>query len=126
MNIEDLTIKQAKELACLFGTAQSVSNKVECEIVGLYAIIRTYSAGIWFGKVLKKESNEIILGEARRLYYWKTLNKGVSLSEVSIYGLHNDSKVCEAVGKVWLSPIEIIHCTDGAIKNIKEQKNYVA
>ena len=126
MNIEDLTIKQAKELACLFGTAQNVTNQVQCEMVGVYAIIRTYSAGVWFGKVLKKESNEIILGEARRLYYWKTLNRGISLSEVSIYGLHSDSKVCEAVNKVWLSPVEIIPCTEISIKNIKEQKNYVA
>ena len=46
MNIEDLTIKQAKELACLFGTAQNVTNQVQCEMVGVYAIIRTYSAGV--------------------------------------------------------------------------------
>ena len=124
MNINDLTIGQAKELACLFGQAQTVTQ--ECEMVGVYAIIRTYSAGVWFGKVLKKSGAEIILGEARRLYYWKTANSGISLSEVSIHGLHKDSKVCEEVEKIWLQPIEIIPTTKAAEENIKGQKNYVA
>ena len=124
MNINDLTIGQAKELACLFGQAQTATQ--ECEMVGVYAIIRTYSAGVWFGKVLKKSGAEIILGEARRLYYWTTANKGISLSEVSIHGLSTDSKVCEAVDRIWLQPIEIIPTTQKAEENIKGQKNYVA
>ena len=125
MDINDLTIGQAKELACLFGQAQTVSTQ-ECEMVGMYAIIRTYSAGVWFGKVLKKSGAEIILGEARRLYYWKTTDKGISLSEVSLTGVHENSKVCAAVEKVWLQPIEIIPCTNEATINLKGQKNYVA
>jgi hypothetical protein len=94
-------------------------------MVGTYSIIRTHSAGVWFGKVLQKEGNEIILGEARRLYYWKTANRGISLSEVAIAGLDSSSKVCAAVEKVWLQPIEIIPCTDVAIENIKSQKSFV-
>ena len=127
MNINDLTIGQAKELACLFGNKDDVSidDNIDCEVLGTYAVIRTYSAGVWFGKVLKKSGNEIILGEARRLYYWKT-NGGISLSEVSLTGLHSTSKVCEAVDKIWLQPIEIIPCTQVAIDSIRGQKNYVA
>jgi hypothetical protein len=122
INIKDLTLEQITELKCLF---ENMTIKGCNEMVGTYSIIRTYSAGVWFGKVLQKEGNEIILGEARRLYYWKTANKGISLSEVSIAGLDNSSKVCEAVEKVWLQPIEIIPCTDVAIENIKSQKSYV-
>lgn len=126
MDINNLTIGQAKELACLFGNSGGAGQNNECEMVGTYSIIRTYSAGVWFGKVLKKSGNEIILSEARRLYYWQTANKGISLSEVSIHGLTDNSKVCEAVEKIWLQPIEIIPCTAVAIKNIQEKKNYVA
>jgi hypothetical protein len=126
MDINNLTLGQAKELACLFNNGGVSAQNNECEMVNTYSIIRTYSAGVWFGKVLKKSGNEIILGEARRLYYWQTVNKGVSLSEVSIHGLTDNSKVCEAVEKVWLQPIEIIPCTTTAIKNIQEKKNYVA
>jgi hypothetical protein len=122
INIKDLTLEQIAELKCLF---ENITSKGCNEMVGTYSIIRTYSAGVWFGKVLQKEGGEIILGEARRLYYWKTANKGISLSEVANAGLDNSSKVCEAVEKVWLQPIEIIPCTDVAIENIKSQKSYV-
>ena len=128
MDIKDLTLRQINELKCLFGKNEVIAqcSEIDREVVGTYAIIRTYSAGVWFGKVLIKKENEIILGEARRLYYWKTLNKGISLSEVSLHGLHEDSKICEALEKVWLQPIEIIPCSNTAKENIKGQKNYVA
>lgn len=128
MDIKDLTLRQVDELKCLFGKNEVIiqCNGIDNEVIGVYAIIRTYSAGVWFGKVLVKEQNEIILGEARRLYYWVTANKGISLSEVSIHGLSTNSKVCEALDKVWLQPVEIIPCTDTAKENIKGQKNYVA
>ena len=128
MDIKDLTLRQVDELKCLFGKNEVIAqcDDINSQLVGTYAIIRTYSAGVWFGKVLIKKENEIILGEARRIYYWQTLNKGISLSEVSLHGLHTDSKVCEALDKVWLQPVEIIPCSDIAKENIKGQKNYVA
>lgn len=127
MKIDELTIGEAKELACLFGGSTSnkeVKNSIDCDVIDTFSIIRTYSAGVWFGKVLKKSSNEIILGNARRLYYWQT-NGGISLSEVSLTGLSNNSKVCAEVEKIWLQPIEIIPCTKEAIESIQSKKDYV-
>ena len=125
-SIEDL--KKAKELMCILDVlnGKEEAQRGECELVGTYSIIRTYSAGVWFGKVLRKKENEIILGEARRLYYWQVDGGGISLSEISIHGLTDNSKVCEAVEKIWLQPIEIIPCTEKAIKSIQSKKNYVA
>lgn len=125
MDIKDLTLRQVDELKCLFENKENV-NSINAQLVGTYVIIRTYSAGVWFGKVLIKEENEIILGEARRIYYWQTPNKGISLSEVALYGLHTDSKVCESLEKVWLQPVEIIPCSNLSKESIKGQKNYVA
>ena len=124
-SIEDL--KKAKELMCILDVlnGKEAPQRGECELVGTYSIIRTYSAGVWFGKVLRKQENEIILGEARRLYYWQVDGGGISLSEISIHGLTNNSKVCEAVEKIWLQPIEIIPCTEKAIKSIQSKKSYV-
>lgn len=101
-----------------------MSKKIKEYVLGKKCIIRTYSAGVWYGKVEIKEKGEIILKNARRLYYWKT-NGGISLSEVSLTGLHSDSKVQAPVKNVWLQPIEIIPCTEDAIKSIEEKKNYV-
>ena len=53
MNINDLTIGQARELANMFGSNQQQGLNDQ---VGEYVIIRTYSAGVWFGKLEKKVS----------------------------------------------------------------------
>lgn len=124
MNIDDLTIGEAKELAKLFSSKNNDSSIGISSMVGKKAIIRTYSAGVHYGTVAEKSGNEIILKDARRLYYWKT-NGGVSLSEVSLTGLDDESKVCASVEAIWLQPIEIIPCTDEAIKSIEEKKDYV-
>lgn len=128
MDIDNLTIGELKELQKLLGgvNAPQKSHNLDDEFINEYCIIRTYSAGVWFGKVIKKCQDEVILTEARRLYYWKTIDKGISLSEVATSGLHSDSKVCIALVKQWLKAIEIILCEDAAIKNIQGKENYVA
>jgi hypothetical protein len=126
MNIDELTIREAKKLAALFTAGACNVPTGISSMIGKKAIIRTYSAGVWFGEVAEKEGNEIILKNARRLYYWKTVNKGLSLSEVAMLGLHRDSKVCQAVPLVWLQPIEIIPCSDVAIESIEGASDYKA
>jgi len=131
--MNDLTIEQAieqaKELANLLGsnnTVDSSNNTVDSlnnDIIGKKCIIRTYSAGVWFGEVLEKTKDECVIGKARRLYYWKTI-KGISLSEVSLYGLDDSSKVQAPVNKVWLQQIELIPCEEVAIKSIEALENY--
>lgn len=124
MNINDLTIGEAKELAALFGG--SVSQQKQSFLIGRKVIIRTYSAGVHYGELVEKDGAEVILKDARRLWYWKTANKGISLSEVANVGLAKDSKACEPVDNIWLIAIEIIPCTKEAIKNIEAQNVYKA
>lgn len=38
--------------------------------IGKEVIIRTYSAGVWFGVLSQKAGNEVILSKARRMYKW--------------------------------------------------------
>lgn len=126
MNIDDLTIGEAKELACLFSKGEKSAGTGCCVLVGKKCIIRTYSAGVHYGEVAEKDGKEVILKNARRLWYWKTSNKGISLSEVANAGLAKDSKVCAAVDLIWLEAVEIIPCTKEAIKNIEAQDEYKA
>jgi ferredoxin-fold anticodon binding domain-containing protein len=97
------------------GSAQ----KIESSLIGKKVIIRTYSAGVHYGEIAEKEGNEVILKNSRRLWYWKTQNKGISLSEIANHGVHKESKVCEPVDLTWLQPVEIIICTKDAIKSIE-------
>jgi hypothetical protein len=127
MKIDDLTIGEAKQLAALFNQ-QSVTSEptLTTSLVGQKVIIRTYSAGVHFGELIEKAGKEVILKDARRLWYWKTANRGISLSEVANEGVESGSKICEAVELQWLDAIEIIPCTKKAIKNIEGQPNYKA
>lgn len=66
MNIEELTIGQAKELASIFGGMKASKDGLDDFANGKTVIIRTYSAGVWFGNLALKAGNEVILENARR------------------------------------------------------------
>ena len=124
MNLNDLTIGKAKELAASFGNK---TNSNGCNsMIGKKCIFRSYSSGVHFGELAEKDGKEVIIKNARRLWYWKTTNNGISLSEVALAGLDKNSKVCAAVDAIWLEAIEIIPCTKEAIKNIELQEDYKA
>lgn len=114
MNIDDMTIKQAKELLEMFGSNKSGSEGLR-SMIGKKCIIRTYNAGVWFGEVVEKAGMEVVIKDARRMYTWHTV-KSISLSSVAIHGIdQSKSKICEAVWYVNLSAIELIPCTATAI-----------
>jgi len=129
MNIDELTLGQIKEIGCLLGAnnnaATNSSNSLNNDIIGRKCIIRTYSAGVWFGTVLEKTKDECIIGNARRMYKWVTTDKGITLSEISLTGVASGSKIQAPVVKVWLQQIELIPCTGTAIKSLESIENYV-
>lgn len=99
---------------------------IDSILLGKICIIRTYSAGVWFGTLYKKYNNEIILNNARRLWKWKT-KKSISLSSLAKYGVNqNECKFAPGVEKVWLQPIEIIPCSDVAIQSIQDTPDAMA
>ena len=124
MNINDLTIGQAKELAKFF----TKTDKVEglSSLLGKKVIIRTYSAGVWFGELTEKSGSEVILKNARRLWRWKAV-ESISLSAVALYGIdQSQSKIVEAVPEIWLEAIEITPCTEKSIDSIEGAPNVEA
>ena len=126
MKIDDLTIGEAKELAKMFGSNTQQGQGTLNSMLNKKVIIRTYSAGVWFGKLVEKSDNEVILENARRMYRWWA-KESISLSAVSIYGVkHDKSKIVEAVPSVWLQAIEIIPCSEIAIKSLEEAENVKA
>jgi hypothetical protein len=129
--LENLTIKEVREILNLFGGNKINNDNLENKEIDKYwigkkVIVRTYSAGVFFGEIELKANDEIILKNARRLYYWKTKNNGISLSEVANDGLDNISKVCQKVSHIYLKAIELIECSYEAIKNIEGQDDYKA
>jgi hypothetical protein len=95
-------------------------NNIANHLIGKYVIIRTYSAGVWFGILDKKENNEVILKDARRMYQW-WCQKSISLSAVALYGINQSkSRICSPVNQVWLQAIEILPTNDVATKSLLE------
>jgi len=127
MNINELTIGEAKELANLFGSNNNQNRSVTLNtMLNKKVIIRTYSAGVWFGLLSEKSGNEVILKDARRMYRWWA-KESISLSAVAIYGVkHDKSKIVEPVKSVWLEAIEIIPCSENAIESLESAENVKA
>ncbi len=122
IDINSLTISQAKELASLFGAAQPQQSSLN-GMIGKKCIVRTYSAGVWFGEIAEKSGNEVIVKNARRMWKWWAA-EGISLSSVALHGVKRDqSKIVEAVPAVWLEAIELIPASEKAISSIEGAPN---
>ena len=125
IDINSLTIGQAKELATLFGGAQPQQPGLN-NMIGKKCVVRTYSAGVWFGEVAEKSGNEVIVKNARRMWKWWA-EEGISLSSVALHGVKRDqSKIVESVPAVWLEAIELIPASDKAIASIEGAPNVKA
>ena len=79
-----------------------------------YVICRTQNAGVFAGALLSKDGQDVILLNARRLWYWKG---AATLSQAAMEGfsLPNECKFpCEVARIELLQGIEILSCTKKA------------
>src|SRR5574343_2001325 len=124
MNINELTIGQAKELAALFaGNKTAKTSDIYADFLGKYAIVRSRNEGINAGKILALDETGVILEDARRLYYHKPANKELSWDEgVALEGLSKDSKVGAEVTKLIIEDYYVTLCAKEAEKTIRGAK----
>lgn len=118
MNINDLTIGQAKELAKMFGGG--TGELPSTQHVGKKCVIRTYASGVHFGTVAAHNGRQIELHNARRLWRWRA-EEGISLSEVAVFGIIDDgTKACVTVPEMTiLDAIEIIPASDASASSVE-------
>ena len=109
-----------KEIAELLGMKNTTGESgLNSFAIGQEVIIRTYSAGVWFGRLKQKAGNEVILTEARRMWRWWA-KESISLSGVALYGINQEkSRIVGAVESVWLQSIEIIPISGKAAESIR-------
>jgi hypothetical protein len=84
-----------------------------------YVIVRTQSAGVFFGELASKVASQVTLKNARRLWYW---SGAASLSQLAMEGTKNPSncKFPVAVEKQEiLGVIEVLDTTVAAQESIK-------
>jgi hypothetical protein len=88
-------------------------------MIGKYVIVRTYSAGVHTGVLKSKDGKEVVLSNARRIWYW---DGAATLSQLAIDGTSkpNNCKFPESVPEILLTEaIEIIPCSDVARDSIE-------
>lgn len=93
---------------------------------GSYVIVRTQSAGVFAGRLLQRQGDEVLLGDARRIWYWAG---AASLSELAVRGPSRPSqcKFPTAVSSIILTGvIEIIATTQAAQDKIAEVLEWTA
>ena len=122
MDINSMTIGEFKELAKLFQPQQSTKT-LDAYCIGQTVIIRTCSAGVWFGTLAEKSGSEVILKNARRMWQWHC-KESISLSGVVVHGIDQDkSRIAPQVGSVWLEAIEILPISGDASASIEGAKD---
>lgn len=90
-----------------------------------YYIVRCNSAGVFSGNIKERNGDEVVLTNARRIWYWEG---AASLSQLAMEGVTTPQrcKFAVPVSEVILfNVIEIIRCTDAAeacIKGVREWK----
>jgi len=87
-------------------------------MIGRVCMVRTYSAGVFLGTLKSREGKEVVLTDARRMWYW---DGAASLSQLATEGTSkpNNCKFPAPVSEVLLTEaIEIIPATEAAIASI--------
>ena len=121
MNIDDLTIGEAKKLARLFGGETAVSPATP--FVPRSVIVRSRDAGVQVGTLIGYEGRTVTLKGARQMWQWKAAQGG-TLFDCATYGVDpNKSKFSASNARVIiLDACAIIDCTDAAIKTMETVK----
>lgn len=88
--------------------------------IGKKVIIRGDKSGVEFGELVEHKGREVTLKDARRIWFW---TGAASLSQLAKDGTTDPSscKFTVTVDSITiLDAIEIIPCTDKAIKSIED------
>ena len=89
-----------------------------------YYIIRGDRSGVFFGNIKERNGQEVTIANCRRIWYW---DGAASISQLALDGVSNPER-CKFTVTVpeltILDAIEIIPCSDKAIKIIKEVKEW--
>jgi hypothetical protein len=87
-----------------------------------YVIVRTYSAGVFAGELESRKGQEVVMRNARRLWYW---DGAASLSQLATDGTSKPGNCkfpCEVDRVELLQAIEILDVTEKAKESIKGVK----
>ena len=89
-----------------------------------YFIVRCDSAGVFFGKIKERSADEVTMTNVRKLWYWKG---ACAVEEIAMNGVKVplECKFTVTIPEmVVANPIQVIPCTDAAVKSINGVKEW--
>ena len=89
-----------------------------------YVIIRTYSAGVHAGYLKEGNGKEVVLKNARRIWYW---SGAFTLSEIATRGVSKPDECkfsCTVPEIILTEAIEIIPCTEEGKASVLGVRDY--
>ncbi|UXU73795.1 MULTISPECIES: DUF6948 domain-containing protein [unclassified Paracoccus (in: a-proteobacteria)] len=98
MNIDNLTIGEAKRIAAMFGGVQSAPETIG--EIGRKVIVRSRDAGVIYGEYAGSDGSTVHVANGRQLWKWCAA-KGISLIDVATYGVNaSECKFSDAAATV--------------------------
>jgi len=85
-----------------------------------YVIVRTHSAGVFAGFLESRTGSEVVIKNARRIWYWEG---AASLSQLAMEGTKKPDQCkfpCVVLSVLLLGVIEILSVTEIAKKSIED------
>ena len=85
-------------------------------------IVRTASAGVFFGKVKEYNKDEITMTDVRKIWYW---DGACAVEQLALDGVTkpDECKLTVVISEMVIAePIQIIPCTEKASKILSEIK----
>ena len=118
---EDRQVYKACEDHGVKSTNKNIKNEKEKNTMknNQKVIVRADRAGVFYGEIKERNGSEVVMINVRRIWYW---DGAASLSQLATEGTTNPSK-CKFTVYVpeitILGVIEIIPCSDKAVKSIE-------
>lgn len=118
MDIDKLTIGEAKALAAMFG-GQKVSARISGDMRPV--IVRSRDAGVQFGYLDGYEGSTVYLKNARQMWSW-TAKEGGTILDCANHGVKDGKFSTTTSAVIVINACAIIDCTDAAVKTLENAK----
>jgi len=120
MNIDDLTIGQARDLAKMFGVAQAGGQPAMVQGDGRPVIVRSRDAGVQFGYLEGYSGSTVYLRDARQMWSW-TAAQGGTLLDCAVHGVTGGKFSAVAPAVTVIGACAIIDVQPAALDSLKSQ-----
>lgn len=83
-----------------------------------YYIVRTNKAGVFFGKIKERNENEVTMTDVRKIWHWEG---ACAVEQLAVDGTkkpQNCNFTVVVPEMIVAEPIQIIPCTDKAVKSL--------